>query len=72
MDIDKPSQLELLREDLAKQQEEQLAAKPKRVVRKTTPKTTKPKPAAKTVKKTTSRPKKDIVAEAKAKLKVEK
>jgi hypothetical protein len=72
MDIDKPSQLELLRDDLAKQQEEQRAVKPKRVVRKTTPKTAKPKPAAKTVKKTTSRPKKDIVAEAKAKLKVEK
>jgi GTP:adenosylcobinamide-phosphate guanylyltransferase len=72
MDIDKPSQLELLREDLAKQQEEQLEVKPKRIVRKTAPKAAKPKSAAKTVKKTTSRAKKDIVAEAKAKLKVEK
>jgi GTP:adenosylcobinamide-phosphate guanylyltransferase len=72
MDIDKPSQLELLREDLAKQQA-QSEMKPKRVVRKTpTKKTTKSKPAARTVKKTSSRPKKDIVAEAKAKLKAEK
>ena len=72
MDIDKPSQLELLREDLAKQQE-QSEMKPKRVVRKTPEKkTTKSKPATKTVKKTSSRPKKDIVEEAKAKLKAEK
>jgi hypothetical protein len=71
MDIDKPSQLELLREDLAKQQE-QPAMKPKRVVRKTTKKTTKAKPVAKTVKKSTSRAKKDIAVKAKAKLKAEK
>ena len=71
MDVDKPNQLELLRDDLARQQE-QAMAKPKRLVRKTTRKTTSSKPAAKTVKKSPSRAKKDIVAEAKAKLKVEK
>jgi GTP:adenosylcobinamide-phosphate guanylyltransferase len=72
MDIDKPSQLELLREDLAKQQE-QVVVKPKRVVRKTTAKKTTPsKPVAKTAKKSTSRTKKDVAIAAKAKLKVEK
>jgi GTP:adenosylcobinamide-phosphate guanylyltransferase len=71
MDIDKPSQLELLREDLARQQE-QAVVKPKRVVRKTTKKTIKAKPIAKTVKKSTSRAKKDIAVKAKAKLKAEK
>jgi GTP:adenosylcobinamide-phosphate guanylyltransferase len=76
MDIDKPNQLELLREDLARQQE-RAAAKPKRTVKRTVKKTTasKPsnsKPGTKTVRKTSSRPKKDIVAEAKAKLKVDK
>ena len=72
MDIDKPSQLELLREDLAKQQE-QAVVKPKRVVRKTTAKKTTPsKPVAKTAKKSTSRTKKDVAVAAKAKLKVEK
>jgi Molybdopterin-guanine dinucleotide biosynthesis protein A len=71
MDIDKPSQLELLREDLEKQQE-QAAMKPKRVVKNTTKKTAAPKPATKAVKKTTSRAKKDVVTAARAKLKVEK
>ena len=71
MDIDKPSQLELLREDLVKQQE-QVAMKPKRVVKKTTKKTAAPKPVAKTVKKSTSRAKKDVAIAAKTKLKVEK
>jgi len=71
MDIDKPSQLELLREDLAKQQE-QAAIKPKRVVKKITRKTTKSKPVAKAVKKSTSRTKKDVAIAAKTKLKVEK
>jgi GTP:adenosylcobinamide-phosphate guanylyltransferase len=72
MDIDKPSQLELLREDLAKQQE-QAVVKPKRVVRKTTAKKTTPsKPVAKAVKKSTGRAKKAVAMEAKAKLKVEK
>ena len=71
MDIDKPSQLELLREDLAKQQE-QAAIKPKRVVKKITRRTTKSKPVAKAVKKSTSRTKKDVAIAAKTKLKVEK
>jgi len=71
MDIDKPSQLELLREDLAKQKE-QAAIKPKRVVKKITRKTTKSKPVAKAVKKSTSRTKKDVAIAAKTKLKVEK
>jgi GTP:adenosylcobinamide-phosphate guanylyltransferase len=71
MDIDKPSQLELLREDLEKQQE-QATMKPKRVVKKTIKKTVAPRPVAKTVKKSTSRAKKDVAIEAKAKLKVEK
>lgn len=71
MDIDKPSQLELLREDLEKQQE-QAAMKPKRVVKNTTKKTAAPKPATKAVKKTTGRAKKDVATAARAKLKVEK
>jgi GTP:adenosylcobinamide-phosphate guanylyltransferase len=71
MDVDKPNQLELLREDLARQQE-RAAAKPKRTVKRTVKKTTASKPAPKPVRKTSSRPKKDIVAEAKAKLKVDK
>ena len=71
MDIDKPSQLELLREDLMKQQE-QAAMKPKRVVKNTTKKTAAPKPATKAVKKTTGRAKKDVATAARAKLKVEK
>jgi GTP:adenosylcobinamide-phosphate guanylyltransferase len=71
MDIDKPSQLELLREDLMKQQE-QAAMKPKRVLKNTTKKTAAPKPAAKAVKKTTGRAKKDVATAARAKLKVEK
>ena len=72
MDIDKPSQLELLREDLEKQQA-QSEVKPKRVVKRTVKKTAASKPPARAVKKSTSRPKKkDIALEAKAKLKVEK
>jgi GTP:adenosylcobinamide-phosphate guanylyltransferase len=71
MDIDKPSQLELLREDLMKQQE-QAAMKPKRVVKKTTKKTAAPRPTTKAVKKTTGRAKKDVATAARAKLKVEK
>ena len=47
MDVDKPSQLELLRADLAGQQT-QAAPKPRKTVRKSTAKSTKPKPAAKT------------------------
>ena len=72
MDIDKPSQLELLREDLAKQQE-QAVARPKRVVRRPTAKKTTPSESAtKTVKKTTSRAKKGVEVAAKTKLKAEK
>jgi GTP:adenosylcobinamide-phosphate guanylyltransferase len=71
MDIDKPSQLELLREDLAKQQE-QAVIKPKRVVKKITKKATANKPVTKTVKKGTSRTKKDAAIAAKTKLKVGK
>ena len=48
MDVDKPSQLELLRADLARQQAESLV-RPKRAARKTVTRTTKPKPAAKAV-----------------------
>jgi GTP:adenosylcobinamide-phosphate guanylyltransferase len=48
MDVDKPSQLELLRADLARQQSEALR-KPKRTVRKTATKKPKPKSAAKAV-----------------------
>lgn len=72
MDIDKPSQLELLREDLEKQQT-QVEVKPKRVVKRTVKKPANSKTAAKTVKKSTSRTKKkDVAVAAKAKLKVEK
>jgi GTP:adenosylcobinamide-phosphate guanylyltransferase len=72
MDIDKPSQLQLLREDLEKQQA-QLEMKPKRVVKRTVKKPANSKTAAKTVKKSTTRTKKkDVAVAAKAKLKVEK
>jgi GTP:adenosylcobinamide-phosphate guanylyltransferase len=49
MDVDKPVQLELLRDDLARQQESQAAAKPRKTTRKTTAKSAKPKASAKTV-----------------------
>jgi GTP:adenosylcobinamide-phosphate guanylyltransferase len=48
MDVDKPSQLELLRADLAGQQT-QVVPKPRKTVRKSTAKSTKPKPATKPV-----------------------
>jgi hypothetical protein len=59
MDIDKPSQLELLRADLA-QQQNQAAAKPRKAVRKTPARTAKSKAAVKTtrVKKSTNGSKK--------------
>ena len=47
MDVDKPSQLELLRADLA-QQQSQAVVKPRKAVRKTTAKSAKPKTAVKT------------------------
>jgi GTP:adenosylcobinamide-phosphate guanylyltransferase len=49
MDVDKPVQLELLRDDLARQQESQAAVKPRKTTRKTTAKSAKPKSSAKTV-----------------------
>ena len=49
MDVDKPSQLELLRADLAQQQQSQAAVKPRKPARKSTVKSAKPKAAAKTV-----------------------
>jgi GTP:adenosylcobinamide-phosphate guanylyltransferase len=48
MDVDKPSQLELLRADLARQESEPVR-KPRKIVRKTTAKTAKQKPSSKTV-----------------------
>ena len=59
MDVDKPSQLELLRADLERQQREPVV-KAKRAVKKTTTRTAKPKPSAKTarVKKSTNGSKK--------------
>jgi GTP:adenosylcobinamide-phosphate guanylyltransferase len=48
MDVDKPSQLELLRADLARQQSE-AASKPRKTVRKPAAKTAKPKSSARTV-----------------------
>ena len=71
MDVDKPHQLELVREDLARQQNE-LAGKTKRAVKRPVKKTTKAKPIAKAVKKTTTRAKKDVALVAKTKLKAEK
>jgi GTP:adenosylcobinamide-phosphate guanylyltransferase len=59
MDVDKPSQLELLRADLA-QQQSQPVVRARRAVKRTTTRTTKRKPAAKTtkVKKSTNSSKK--------------
>lgn len=71
MDVDKPNQLELVQDDLA-QQQEQLAPKPRRTtVKKPAKKPAKSSPAAKTVRKSSSRAKKDVAMEAKAKLKAE-
>ncbi|HUF00245.1 MAG TPA: NTP transferase domain-containing protein [Anaerolineales bacterium] len=74
MDVDKPSQLELMRADLAEQQS-RAQVKPKRAAKKTSPKTAKPKPAAKAVrvKKSTNGSKKTSALKAsKNKLKAEK
>ena len=73
MDVDKPSQLELLQDDLLRQQSEP-APKPRRTVRKTTARTAKSKPAAKPVraKKSANGSKKTSVLKAtKSKLKEE-
>jgi GTP:adenosylcobinamide-phosphate guanylyltransferase len=73
MDVDKPSQLELLRTDLAEQQS-RAAVKPRRTVKRATTKATRAKPAAKTVrgKKSTNGSKKaPAVRATKSKLKEE-
>src|ERR1043165_2034005 len=71
MDVDKPSQLELLREDLAQQQRKELA-KTKSAERRSPRKTTKSKPAAKTTRKSSSEAKKSAPVPARTKLKAEK
>jgi hypothetical protein len=71
MDVDKPSQLELLREDLAQQQRKELA-KTKSAERRSPRKTTKSKPAAKTTRKSSSEAKKAAPVPARTKLKAEK
>ncbi len=71
MDVDKPSQLELLRDDLEKQQRKVLA-KAKSAERKPARKTTKSKPAAKTTRKSSSDVKKAAPAATRTKLKAEK
>ena len=73
MDVDKPSQLELMRADLERQQSEPVV-KAKRAVKKTTTRTAKPKPSAKTarVKKSTNGSKKaSALKVSKSKLKEE-
>jgi GTP:adenosylcobinamide-phosphate guanylyltransferase len=74
MDVDKPSQLELLRADLAEQQSQALL-KPKRAAKKTAKKAVKPKPVAKAVrarKSTTGVKKTSALAAPKTRLKEEK
>jgi GTP:adenosylcobinamide-phosphate guanylyltransferase len=71
MDVDKPSQLELLREDLAKQQRRS-ATRAKSGVRKTTKRTAKTKPVSKVVKKRSNGSKKLAPLTARTKVKAEK
>jgi GTP:adenosylcobinamide-phosphate guanylyltransferase len=71
MDVDKPSQLELLRADLAKQQRRSLT-RAKRAVKKPTRKVAKSKPAAKVVKKRSSSARKVAPITTRTKLKAEK
>ena len=72
MDVDKPHQLELLREDLEKQQRKSMA-KARSATKKTTKKTAKSKPAVKTTaKKGSSDSKKAAPLTARTKLKAEK
>jgi GTP:adenosylcobinamide-phosphate guanylyltransferase len=71
MDVDKPSQLELLREDLEKQQRKP-EPKAKNIVRKTTRKPAKGKPVAKPVRKGASNSKKVAPLATRTKLKTEK
>jgi GTP:adenosylcobinamide-phosphate guanylyltransferase len=72
MDVDKPSQLELLRADLEEQQS-RVASKPRRAVKKPATRAAKTKPAAKTVraKKSTNGAKKAAARVAKNKVKEE-
>ncbi|HLO31611.1 MAG TPA: NTP transferase domain-containing protein [Anaerolineales bacterium] len=71
MDVDKPHQLELLREDLERQQRKALA-KAKSAEKKPVKRTTKPKPAAKTAKRAASDGKKHEPIATRSKLKAEK
>jgi GTP:adenosylcobinamide-phosphate guanylyltransferase len=71
MDVDKPSQLELLRTDLEKQQRRS-STRAKTGVRKTTKRTAKAKPVAKVVKKRSNGSKKLAPLTARTKLKAEK
>jgi len=71
MDVDKPHQLELMREDLARQQEQVQEIKPKRVARKPVKKAVKTKPVTKAAKKSSPRPKKDAAMGTKSKFKAE-
>jgi GTP:adenosylcobinamide-phosphate guanylyltransferase len=71
MDVDKPNQLELLREDLARQQEQVEEIRPKRVTRKPVKKAVKAKSVTKVTKKSSPRPKKNAALGAKTKLKAE-
>jgi len=71
MDVDKPNQLELMREDLAWQQEQAEEIKPKRVARKPVKKAVKARPVTKVSKKGSPRPKKNAAMGAKTKLKAE-
>ncbi|RPJ28794.1 MAG: hypothetical protein EHM33_03360 [Chloroflexi bacterium] len=71
MDVDKPHQLELLREDLEKQQRKS-AAKARSAAKKTTKKPAKPKPEAKPIKKGSRGAKKASTLTARTKLKAGK
>lgn len=70
MDVDKPSQLELLRADLAKQHKP--ATRAKGVVKKTTKKSTRSKSASKVVKTRSTNSKKRVPLTTRTKLKAEK
>lgn len=71
MDVDKPNQLELLREDLSGQQQQAQEIKPKRAAKKPVKKIVKAKPVTKVAKKSSPRPKKDAAMGTKSKLKAE-
>jgi len=71
MDVDKPNQLELLREDLERQQRKSMV-KAKSATKKTTKKTSKAKPPVKAAKKGSSDSKKVAPLTTRTKLKIEK